>query len=74
TTMSNSLISNIHDRMPVILKQEDEKIWLDKNIDDIKTLTNILKPFDSDKMQMYRVSNKVNNPKNDSKELLDPIN
>ncbi len=72
--MSNSLISNIHDRMPVILKQEDEKIWLDKNIDDIKTLTNILKPFDSDKMQMYRVSNKVNNPKNDSKELLDPIN
>lgn len=74
TTKANSLISDIHDRMPVILKQEDEKIWLDNNIDDIKTLTNLLKPFDSDKMLMYRVSNKVNNPKNDFKELLDPIN
>ena len=74
TTKANSLISGIHDRMPVILKLEDEKIWLDNNIDDIKTLTNLLKPFDSDKMLMYRVSNKVNNPKNDFKELLDPIN
>lgn len=74
TTKANSLISDIHDRMPVILKQEDEKIWLDNNINDIKTLTNLLKPFDSDKMLMYRVSNKVNNPKNDFKELLGPIN
>jgi len=34
TTEPNSIISPVHDRMPVILKREDEEIWL-KNEDPI---------------------------------------
>jgi putative SOS response-associated peptidase YedK len=29
TTTPNNLVEDIHDRMPVILRPEDEKIWLD---------------------------------------------
>jgi putative SOS response-associated peptidase YedK len=29
TTISNSLLADIHDRMPVILRQDDYELWLD---------------------------------------------
>ena len=35
TTTANELMKDIHDRMPVILKPEDEKTWLDPTIHDI---------------------------------------
>ena len=30
----NQLVKDIHDRMPVILKPEEESVWLDKSITD----------------------------------------
>ena len=38
TTEANLLISNIHDRMPVILSRKDEKVWLDPDLDIIHAL------------------------------------
>src|SRR3954465_13778582 len=34
TTEPNELMKDIHDRMPVILKPDDEKIWLDPSVSD----------------------------------------
>ncbi|MGK5506661.1 SOS response-associated peptidase family protein [Brevibacillus formosus] len=31
TTKPNDVVANIHDRMPVILRQEDEEIWQDRD-------------------------------------------
>jgi putative SOS response-associated peptidase YedK len=64
TTDSNQLIAKIHDRMPVILLPQDEKVWLDPGLDLMKALK-MLRPYPADDMKMYPVSTLVNNPKND---------
>jgi putative SOS response-associated peptidase YedK len=73
TTEPNSLVGKIHDRMPVILKPEDEKIWLDSNIEDIQVLNKLLVPLDENLMDAYEVSHLVNSPKNNSIELIKEI-
>lgn len=72
TTEANGLLRIIHDRMPVILDEKDIEGWLDHgtNIDD---LMKMLRPYDADKMMMHRVSDVVNNPKNDKAEILNPL-
>lgn len=70
TTSANELMKDIHDRMPVILKREDEKIWLDPSISDTNYLNQLLKPLDDDLMEAYEVSTLVNSPKNNSMELI----
>ena len=67
TTSANELMQPIHHRMPVILKPGDYDDWL--KIGD-KTL---LKPFDEE-MICYPVSTKINNPKNNGVDLVQPVN
>jgi putative SOS response-associated peptidase YedK len=43
TTTPNKVVKPIHDRMPVILNQSDEDIWLSKSTDENK-LRSLLKP------------------------------
>lgn len=73
TTAANTFVSNIHDRMPVILKKEDEKTWLDLDQHDLKTLKNLLGAYPSENMSAYEVSTLVNSPRNNTKENLRPI-
>ena len=65
TTKPNSLVTDIHDRMPVILDPENYDLWLDPSFHDTETLTAMLTPYDPALMQRYSVSNRVNDPKND---------
>lgn len=73
TTKPNELVKAIHDRMPVILKQKDEQVWLDKSITDTDLLHNLLKPYDTNSMEAYEVSSLVNSPKNNSVDLIQKI-
>jgi putative SOS response-associated peptidase YedK len=73
TTSPNELVKEIHDRMPVILKPEDEKIWLDPTINSPKSLDYLLKPLPEDLMEAYEVSSLVNSPKNNSPNLIQQI-
>ncbi|WP_410768084.1 SOS response-associated peptidase [Fontibacillus sp. BL9] len=73
TTEPNSLMANIHNRMPVILHQEDETEWLDRANTEIPVLTKLLKPYDANKMRAYRVTTAVGNVRNDTKELIEEI-
>lgn len=73
TTKPNPLVQDIHDRMPVILKPEDEKIWLNPQINDIRLLDGLLVPLHEDLMEVYEVSPLVNSPKNNSIELIQRI-
>jgi len=70
TTGPNELMKDIHDRMPVILKRDDEKTWLDPAIADTTRLEPLLVPFDENEMETYEVSSLVNSPKNNSIELI----
>ncbi|MEK3933791.1 SOS response-associated peptidase [Sporosarcina sp. FSL W7-1349] len=73
TTKPNGLMEPIHDRMPVILRKEDEAAWLDPKNEDIHFLGNMLKPFDEEQMEAYIVSSNVNSPKNNEESLIIPI-
>ncbi len=73
TTEANDLIRPVHDRMPVILKQEDEEKWLDPDITDSSKLTALLGPLQSDVMAAYQVSALINSPKNDVAKCIEPV-
>lgn len=71
TTAPNSLMKTIHNRMPVILNKNDEKAWLFEN--DPSFLKTLLQPAESDIMNAYQISSKVNSPANNSPELIEEI-
>lgn len=71
TTASNSLVSSIHDRMPVILDRELRDVWLDPNADPVK-LQELLGPQELPGLVMDRVSTRVNNVANDTPDLIIP--
>ncbi len=73
TTTANPLMLKLHDRMPVIIPRQDEKAWLDNEITDIERLKSLMVPYDAEEMQEHAVSSKVNSPKNNAKELLEPL-
>ncbi|MDF1497578.1 MAG: SOS response-associated peptidase [Patescibacteria group bacterium] len=71
TCEPNGLVSKIHDRMPCILKQEDEDEWL--NCADEKLLLKMLKPLPANGMEGYEVNMRVNSPRNDSSDLIERL-
>jgi putative SOS response-associated peptidase YedK len=52
TTEPNELIKPIHDRMPVIIPQEKEELWIDASIQDKEELQAILKPYPAEEMKI----------------------
>lgn len=73
TTTPNRLMADLHDRMPVILRTEDEEGWLDRDNDDVESLLKILKPYDASKMRAYKVPLTVGNVRNNFEELIKDI-
>ncbi|MCB4756560.1 MAG: SOS response-associated peptidase [Elusimicrobia bacterium] len=73
TTESNDVIRPIHNRMPVILRREDEPLWLAPTVDDDKTLLPLLKPFDPELLNLYQVNAIVNSSRNKTKECIEPL-
>jgi putative SOS response-associated peptidase YedK len=68
TTKPNSLVADVHDRMPVILRAADYDLWLDPGMTDAALVADCLKPFDARLMKKYPVSTRVNRPANDDQE------
>jgi putative SOS response-associated peptidase YedK len=67
TTEANEFMKPIHNRMPVILKQEDEKKWLSSKIS--AEILSLLKPYASEEMDAFPVSKLVNSPRNAGREV-----
>src|SRR5690606_31722464 len=72
TTDPNELTAAVHDRMPVILSEQECKAWLDKDVkaDDLMPLLN---PYPADAMAMHPVSKDVGNVRNNHEGLLNPL-
>ncbi len=73
TTRPNEVVADIHDRMPVILRREDEDLWLDRERFDPELLRSLLVPYDAKGMRAYPVPALVGNPKNDVPECIEEI-
>jgi putative SOS response-associated peptidase YedK len=71
TTTPNLLVESIHDRMPVILRAEDQDAWLRSNarLEELKAL---MKPFPASEMKSFPVSLEVNSPHVDEPRLVEP--
>lgn len=50
TTSANSLVSAVHDRMPVILPKVDQSLWLNTQIQEPTRLLSLLKPYTAPEM------------------------
>ena len=72
-TDANELVRRIHDRMPVILRQEDYASWLDVGNQDADGLLAMLRPADPAPWTLRQVSRQVNSPRNDGPELIEPV-
>ncbi|MEK6579570.1 MAG: SOS response-associated peptidase [Bdellovibrionota bacterium] len=73
TTSPNSVIKKIHDRMPVILEPSEEAQWLNPENQNVIALKKALKPCPDSLLEAYEVSTLVNSPKNNRKEILEPL-
>lgn len=73
TTDANELGKQVHPRMPVILKREDEALWLDPQVEDIARLKALLRPYPAEAMDCYTVSRMVNSPANNSPRCIEPV-
>lgn len=73
TTEANDNISDIHERMPVMLRPEDEAAWLDPSCQDIPLLQNLLKPFHNGGLTFHPVSTLINSPGYNSPACLEPF-
>ncbi|WP_027190876.1 SOS response-associated peptidase [Fundidesulfovibrio putealis] len=71
TCQANELVSPLHDRMPVIVVPKDDARWLDPKQSDPAQVADILTSRPWPGMLAYRVSTRVNSPKNDDSGLIE---
>jgi len=72
TTTPNELVAPVHRRMPVILRREDEQVWLDAAAPSAR-LRSLLAPYAADAMEAFAVSQALNNPANEMASLVRPL-
>jgi putative SOS response-associated peptidase YedK len=72
TTEPNELCRTVHDRMPVILKPEDEATWLDPAVDDPAKLLPLTGPYPTELMAAADANPAMNKPSFEGPEALVP--
>jgi putative SOS response-associated peptidase YedK len=71
TTAANSVMAPIHDRMPVILSRDGCEAWL-RPTEATPPEPSPLQSCPPEWLRAYRVSTKVNSPRNNDSSLIDP--
>lgn len=72
TTEPNSLVAELHNRMPVIIPSQSFGAWLDPLTGEDQ-LQQLMKPYPEDRLIYYPVSRLVNKPNNDVPEMIEPL-
>jgi len=70
TTEANSLVSPIHDRMPVLLKSCQHEEWLHGSPD---SALRLLRPYPAQFMRRVSVGSAVGNPRHESPDCVVPV-
>jgi len=73
TTEPNELVRPIHNRMPVILRPEDEEQWLDASRTPFVKAKSLLKTLSREMMDAHDVSPIINSAKYDGPECIQPV-
>jgi len=72
TTEANPLVAQIHTRMPVILREQDEADWLNPSLA-LDAAQTLLVPLPAERLIAYEVSSKVSSPVYNTPDLLQPV-
>lgn len=72
TTTPNTLLRDIHDRMPVVLNPVDYNSWLNPSARDTNPALRLLVPYVGS-MRRYAVSTRINEVQNDDAECAMPV-
>jgi putative SOS response-associated peptidase YedK len=72
TTEAKALVSQLHTRMPVILREQDEADWLNPRLS-LDAAQALLVPLPAELLMAYEVSPKVNSPAFNVPEALQPV-
>jgi putative SOS response-associated peptidase YedK len=72
TTEANDLVRPVHERMPVVLRREHERRWLNGGRPGPEELEAILSPYPAEGMALYPVSPAVNAATGDGEDLVRP--
>ncbi|MBL0027307.1 MAG: SOS response-associated peptidase [Saprospiraceae bacterium] len=72
TQPPNELMAEIHDRMPSILSNENERLWLDSELNAGDAIQ-LLVPYPAENMIAYEVSKNVNNVRFNDPSLIEPL-
>ena len=73
TCAPNELISDIHDRMPVILAPNDVDAWLDVDQQDAGEAVRLLRPYPANELDAWPVSTYVNKAGNEGPRCIEPV-
>jgi putative SOS response-associated peptidase YedK len=73
TTEANEIVGRVHHRMPVILPKEDEDAWLNPDMVEPEHIQEFLKPYPSELMESYRVTQSLWKRIPDSEEFIKPF-
>jgi putative SOS response-associated peptidase YedK len=73
TTRPNKLMRPVHDRMPVILDEADENLWLNPDIHAPDRMQPLVRPCPDSLLAMYPVSTLVNSPTHESRDCIEPL-
>jgi putative SOS response-associated peptidase YedK len=73
TTTPNELCTDLHNRMPVVLKPETWPEWLGEEPAEPPRLKTLLAPYPAEQMTCWPVSARVGNVKNNDPSLIEPV-
>ena len=73
TTTPNGVMAPIHDRMPVILDNQDVRVWINGDGRQLEGLHALLRPAADDVLEAFPVDGSVGNSANDGPECCLPV-
>ncbi len=73
TVPANQCLTQLTDRMPAILRPEDENDWLDTELCETEEITRMLTPYTSEQLETYRVRRAVSNPKYNAPDCIEQL-
>ena len=74
TTQALGPVAEVHERMPVVLPEEDHAAWLDPALLDASVVTAMaLAPMAPGDFEHFPVSRRVNNARNEAPDLIEPL-
>ncbi len=74
TRAPSSSAAEVHDRMPVILREAAHRDWLDPELKEAAKVTEIIATKAINKVSHYPVSTRLNSSKTDDEKLIEPVN